>query len=349
MTKVLVTGANGHIGSNIVRVLLERGLEPVALVRRTSDTRSLDGLDVQRAIGDIMDRASLERAVEGCDYVIHTAANFSVWGDEDSIVGPSVVGTENVFAAAAGAGVRRIVCTSSCAVAGFGETPDEIRSESDWRDTSHMAYYKAKHAGERTAMACGERHGIDVVNILPTHVLGEGDWRITSSMKVVLDLFNNAGPTVDGGTNLTTARDVAIAHVNALEKGRPGERYIVGGDNVTIEELGILVTELTGVTPMHLRLPRWAFMSMARVMELGAKLTGKPPQMTRAAVRDVLGRYAFFDCSKANTELGLYPTPARAVIRETAQWLLDRGHLEPAAARRVARHLARKDAFSTAA
>ncbi|MBI4956328.1 MAG: NAD-dependent epimerase/dehydratase family protein [Myxococcales bacterium] len=337
--RALVTGASGHIGANIVRELLAQGHEPVALVRRTSDTRGLAGLAVELVQGDILDPASLDAAMRGVEVVHHAAANFAVWSKRrEDVLRPALEGTGNVFAAAARAGVRRIVHTSSSAAVGFSRSPSELRSEKDFRETSHLAYYEAKTAGEKLAYELAREHGVPVVVTCPTLVLGSFDYRVTPSMRPVLDMANGRGPTTEGGTSIVSARDVARAHLLAAERGRPGERYIIGGENLTLKQIGALVATWTGRTPKHVALPRWAFLTVAALQEAGAALTGRAPALTRAAVRDVIGQYAWYDVTKAERELGFAATPPAEVIDETMRWFLDAGWLAPAVAERVQSH-----------
>ena len=340
--KALVTGASGHIGSHIVRELLAGGHEPVALVRRTSDRRALGGLDVEVRRGDILDMESLDEAMRGVDLVFHAAANFAIWArDDGDILRPALDGTRNVFAAAARAGVRRVVYTSSSVAVGFSDGPDSLRTEKDFRTSSHLAYYRAKTEGEHLAQELSRDLGVEVVVVCPALVLGAGDYRITPSMRPLLDMANGNGATFEGGAGVVSARDVARAHVLAAERGRPGERYIVSGENLTLRQIGELVASHTGRAPKHLAAPRWVLLCMAGVAEAASALTGRPPAITRAAVRDVLGKYAWFDCRKARDELGFRAAPAVEVVAETMRWFLDEGFLVPAVAERVSAQLGR--------
>jgi dihydroflavonol-4-reductase len=337
--RTLVTGASGHIGNHLVRELLARGHEVTALVRPTSDPRSLHDLRIRRVLGDVLEPASLAEAAEGAEVVFHAAANFSIWSKNPAdILRPSIEGTRNVIAAAARAGAKRIVHTSSCVAMGFCERADApLRTERDWRGESHVDYYRAKTDGERAAVEAAREHALPIVTLCPTLVLGARDFRVTPSTRMLLDLANGSGPTVDGGANVVGAADVARAHVLAAERGRPGERYLVGGENLTLVRLGELVAACTGRAPKHVAAPRWVFHGLAAFAELGASISGKPPSLTRAAVRDVIGKYAWFDVSKAREELGFEAAPAAEVVRETIAWLAEQGRLTPAVAAEVAK------------
>lgn len=350
MARVLVTGSTGHIGANVVRELLQAGHQPVAFVRETSSREPIEGLEAAIAVGDVLDAASLEKAARGTQVIIHCAANFSLWAkDPDTILKPAVEGTRNAFRAAAANGVRRIVLTSSAAAIGASPSPDRLMTEADWLDDAETPYYRAKLESERLAYELAKETGVEVVVLCPALVLGAHDYRITPSMRPILDIANGKGPTVEGGAAIITARNVARAHVAAMRRGESGERYVLGGDNCTLVEIGRLVSAYTGTQPKHLTLPRWAFVSIAAMMELGASLSGKPPAMTRAAVRDVLGKYAWYDCSKARAALGFVPESAEHVIGETIRWFLQRGWLSPKIAERTRERLTAADAPAHAA
>ncbi|MBI2395701.1 MAG: NAD-dependent epimerase/dehydratase family protein [Deltaproteobacteria bacterium] len=331
MERILVTGASGHIGGNVVRELLRQGRKPVAFVRSTSAPESLATVEVERRVGDVRNPASLEAAMRGCDAVIHCAANFAVWARrEEEILRPTLEGAANVLKAASRAGIKRIVYTSSCVAVGFSSRPDALRNEGDWNDTPHMAYYRAKTDAERLAVALGEELRLEVVSLCPTLVLGAHDYRVTPSTRPILDMANGSGATFEGGTSLVSVQDVARAHVAALTRGAAGDRFILGGENLTLKAIAALVAEVTGRASSHMSMPRWAFRTVAALMEAGAAVTGKPPGLTRAAIDDLLGKYAWYDGSRARTTLGFEPRSAREVIRETVAWFIERGLLKPA-------------------
>jgi dihydroflavonol-4-reductase len=333
MTRAFVTGANGHIGASIVKELEGRGYEVSGLVRPGSDRRGLEGSALTIHEGDVLDAPSVARAMKGADVVFHCAASFALWArDPDEILRPALEGTRNVLEAAASAGVRRVVHTSSAAAVGASTSADRLLMEDDWFDDPRVPYYQAKTQSERLAVRLARERGIDLVTVCPTMVLGAGDYRLTPSQRVLLDLVNGKGVTVDGGTNVVSAADVAVGHVLAAERGRPFERYILGGDNLSIVEIGGLLEALTGVRPKHLRLPRWAFKGIAAVMELGAGIRHRAPAMTRAAVDDVLGKYAWYDLTRARAELGFEAAPAMLVIAEAIQWYGQMGWLVPGVA-----------------
>jgi dihydroflavonol-4-reductase len=336
MKRILLTGATGHIGNNIARVLVGRGAEVVALVRKTADRRAIEGLALELRDGDLLDAASLDRAMEGCDGVIHAAANYADWAkDPAEITRPAVTGTENVLRAAARAGIGRVVATSSCVACGVSSRPDELRTEADWSAGSSMPYQQAKLDAERLALRLSRELGLELVTILPTLVLGPHDYRITPSTAALLGIANGTTPTFDGGANVVAVEDVALAHVAALAPEVEQGRYLVGGENLTIAQIGALVERSTGRQPKHLGLPRAVVMTAAALMEAVAGITGKKPGLTRGFAREVLGKYGWFDCSKARTALRIDPRPAAEVVEATLRWLAERGALEPAIGRAV--------------
>ncbi len=318
--KVLVTGASGHIGSMLCRALLERGREVVAFVRPTSSRVALDGMDVETAVGDVLDRARLAEAAKGCDVVFHNAAVFELAArDPEALRRIAIEGSRNVIAAAASAGAR-VVLTGSVAAVGFSDGPGDLLDERSWASHLTAPYYVAKQDAERAATSAAEELGVELVSVLPTIVLGPGDHRITPSSRVLVDMLLGTGATFEGGGNVIDVRDAADAMIAAGERGRPGARYILGGENVLIRDLGAIVARITGRPVRHLSLPRWAMHCMAGGAELGAALTGKTPPVTRAVVRDAYGRYAWYDVTSARRELGLSTRPVEDTLLDAARF-----------------------------
>lgn len=325
--KVLLTGATGHIGANIARELLREGHEVVALVRAGSDRRGIEGLKLELVEGDILDPRSLERAARGVDAVIHAAAQFEVLGRAEPILRTAIEGTENVLHAAAVAGARRVVVTSSAAAVGASERADELRTEQDWFDAATVPYYQAKQQAERRAHALAKELGLQCISLLPTLVLGPEDYRVTPSMRPILDVATGKQPTFDGGLNVVSVHDVARAHVAALTRGEPGERYLIAGENLTLKELGALISDLVKRPVKHMPLPKWLVGVVAALGETVAGITKKPPALSRALVHDVYGKYAFVDGTKGRVAFSLEPVRAKEVVAETLAWFEQRGLL----------------------
>lgn len=330
MARVLVTGANGHLGANTVRSLLARGYEVVPMVRQGSDLRGLDGLGLSYRYADVLDADAVQAAVQGCDVVIHCAAVYAVWAkDPDEIVKPSIVGTRNVFAAAADASVRRIVYTSSIAAVGYSDAPDKLRTAEDWNEDPQNPYYVAKVRGEQEAIRLAAETGLDTVRLCPASIVGPWDYRITPSMgPMVLDLINGNGVTWKGGTNFVHAADAGEVHARAVDMGEPGGRYVVGGENVDMRRVGELVEKWTGVKPRHLGFGRSVGLALGTALDGLSKVTGRKPQFSRTLAYEHANRWAYFDCSETNRVFEIEPKGADETIRDAIRWLLFLGKIK---------------------
>lgn len=324
MQTALVTGANGHIGSNLTRELLSRGINVVALVRENADLRGLDGLNVKLARGDVLDADAVRRAVEGCDVVFHLAAPYAVWAkDPAQIVEPAVRGTENVLRAAK-SGARRVVVTGSCNAVGF--TRGAPLDETSWRESAASPYMRAKRDQERRAFELADELDLDVVTVLPTAVLGPHDYRKTPTTGPFVDALAGKGP-VPFAMNLVDVRDVATGHVLAAILGVRGERYILGGENVDIATLAQLIEKHTGNKPGKGLPPAWVLRTVAAVSEAVSAVSGKAPAITRAILDDVAGGAPLFHIAKAKRVLGYEPRGAEEVVVATIGWARQMGWL----------------------
>jgi dihydroflavonol-4-reductase len=329
----LVTGANGHLGANLVRAALAEGWKVRALVRTTSNLQALSGLDIETVTGDILDPASLDAACEGVELVLHAAAVYRNWAaDDDAIVGPAVRGTENVLRAAARAGVGRLVLTSSIAAVGYGR-PGESLDESHFMQNPQSAYVRAKCESEALALALGPELGVEVVVCNPGGNMGPWDINITPTTRAVRSLCTGGPALLDLGP--THIEDIAKGHLLAAERGVAGERYLLTGENLTKEQLAALFTELTGVTVKTLALPRFVLWVVAVTEVLKARFTGKDADITPRQVSDVFGKVLWYDSAKAQEQLGWTHRPARETVLDTLAWLAVRGELPKAVAAKV--------------
>jgi dihydroflavonol-4-reductase len=336
--KVLVTGANGHIGCNLVRDLLSRRYEVVPFVRPNADVTGLRGLGLTMEHGDVLDGDSVARAMEGCEIVFHAAAPYQLWAkDPEEIVAPAVLGTEHVLRAAKKRGVRRVVVTSSCNAVGFTKDWSKPLDETSWAEGVKSPYLRAKNGQERRARALAEELGLDVVTVLPTAVLGGLDYRKTPTTGPFVDALAHKGP-VPFPMNLVDVRDVARTHVLAAEKGKAGERYLAGGDNVDVATLAGLVEKHTGRRPAEGLPPGWVLRAVAFVAGVISAVSGKAPLVTGELLDDMGGGALLFDCTKARKELGLAPRGPEEVLVEALRWALFMGWM-PA---RLAQTLAEK-------
>lgn len=338
--KVLVTGANGHIGANVVRSLLDQHHEVKAFVRKNSDTQGLSGLDIEMCYGDVMDSDSLKAAAPGCDAIIHLAAVYkTIAKTPEEIVEPAITGAQNVFAAAKAAGIKRIVYTSSIASVGFSYNPNDRRTGNDWNEDAHNPYYIAKTQSEKAAQKLARENDIHLVVICPAIVLGPFDYRITPSNQLVMDWLNGKGQTYQGGINLVDVRDIADAHVAALTKGENCHRYIVGGENIEVKDVGKLLQRLTGIKPIHLPTGRGLTLLTATIVEKVCKWLGLTPPFTYDLVYEVAGRYGYYEYSDTENDLGIHPRKAEQSLKDSIRWLLQQNRLKTSVARKVEANL----------
>ncbi len=329
----LVTGGNGFIGSHVVRALVERGDDVRVLARPRADLRNLRGLPIEVAEGDVRDSDSLARAMSGCARVFHVAALYSFWAPRELVEATNVGGTRSVLAAAARAGVDTVVHTSSVAALGLpgvGEVVDET-SPVD-RRLIVGAYKESKLRSEELAVDAA-RGGQRVVIVNPSFPVGPGDLKPTPTGRVIVDFLNGRMPAyVETGMNVVDVRDVAEGHVLAAERGRSGERYVLGGVNLTMREFLTRLAAVSGCRAPRLRVPHGVVAALARPSELAARLTGKEPRLTRDTVR--MSRYRmFYSPARAIRELGLPQTALEVALADAVAWFRANGYARAASRR----------------
>jgi len=325
--KKLVTGATGFIGSSIVRELLKDGEEVRVLVRKTSDTRNIDGLDVEIAYGDIRDGDSVRKALGGCDTLYYTAAFFAHWVPDKKLpYEVNVEGTKTSMKAALDAGVQKVVYTSTNnALGAHGPIPvDESAQFNHWKTGDH--YSISKYLAEEEAKKFIPL-GLPIVIVNPTLVIGVRDVKPTPSGQMIIDIATGQMPGyIEGGTNIIDVEDVARGHILAAQKGRIGERYLFGNQNMTVSEYFNLIAEVAGVRPPRIKIPYHAAVAMGHLFEAVAYFTKKPPVVTASEVR--IGKLQeWYDCSKAVNELGLPRTPVRQAIEKALNWFTGNGYI----------------------
>jgi dihydroflavonol-4-reductase len=327
MRKALVTGANGFIGANVVRALLAHGEEVRAFVRAGSDRRSLAELPVEIAEGDLRDADSVRRAVAGCARVYHVGADYRLWArDPRELHDSNVRGTIHVLDACLALGVERVVHTSSVGTIGLSALPgpcDETTQLAPGQISGH--YKRSKLDAERAALSYAER-GLPVVVVNPAAPIGPWDAKPTPTGKIVIDFAHGRMPAfVDTGLNVVHVRDVAEGHWLAAERGRPGERYVLGHRNLTLREILETLAELLGRPAPRIRLPYAIAWAAGALSTAAANLvTHRPPAIALEAVR-MSRRRMFFDGSKAVRELGLPQTPVRDAFEDALRWFAARG------------------------
>jgi dihydroflavonol-4-reductase len=322
---VLVTGATGFVGSWVVRELASRGHSVRALARAQSNLRNLEGVEVEVVRGDVLHPASVARAVEGCEGLVHAAGVPHLLGGDERQKEVNVRGVEVVLSAALQAGVQRAVVTSSTAAMGGSLEPELADEASPLRAAERgIEYFASKLAGEEKALAFFER-GLPVVVVRPSFVLGPGDV-YRSSASLVLALARGRLPFyVEGGASFCDVRDVARGHVEALARGKPGEPYILGGTNLTITDLVRRVAQASGVAPPR-RVPFGAAAVAAAIAERWSRLRGRQPRFTPQLVRS--GRlYTFVSSARAERELGYAVRPFEETLRDTLSWFVAEGRL----------------------
>lgn len=320
--KAFVTGATGFVGSHVARVLGEQGAQLRLLVRKGSDTRNIEGLSADRVVGDLRDRASIERAMAGCDTVFHVAADYRLWvRDPEEMYRSNVEGTQTILESALKNGVRRVVHTSSVATMGFTSNGHLADEDSPVKLESMIGPYKrSKFMAEQLALKAGAG-GMDVVVVNPTTPVGEQDIRPTPTGRIVVDFLKKKFPAyVDTGLNLVDVRECARAHVTALEKGRSGERYILGGENLTLKQILDKLAAITGLPSPKVRVPYVVALAAGVVDEMvTGRMLGREPRATIDAVR--MGRKKMFVSSaKAERELGWNPPPVDGALRRAVEW-----------------------------
>lgn len=329
MGKTLVTGATGHLGANLVRALLDRGEAVRCLVLPGDRAEALEGLDLERAEGDLRDEASLARAVAGCDYVYHLAAHLSLRsGDKHALQAVNVTGSRNLFDAAERAGVKRIVHCSS-----FGAVATQRDVASDERDTIdpfdlHLDYELSKAISEIEALRAAVR-GVDVVIVNPSGIVGPWDFGPSSFGQTLLDFGRGRMKVyVEGRFEFVAVRDVVAGHLLAMEKGRRGERYILSGELLTLDQHLQWMHELTGAPLPRWKLPARVLYPLSFVSNAVMKrfFPNRPPRFTPGTIRLLTsGKRA--DTSKARAELGWASTPVRDALAEQLEWFRQRGML----------------------
>ncbi|OIQ87727.1 3 beta-hydroxysteroid dehydrogenase/delta 5--_4-isomerase [mine drainage metagenome] len=331
--RALVTGANGLIGSNLVRELRQHQWQVRAMVRASSRLDALEGTDVKRVVGDVLQPAeSLVPLMEGCDVVFHTAAHFAYAGFSPAQLEQTAVGgTRHVLEAAASAGVRRVVITSSSVVFGSSPTPfvrDETAALGHVNVDGFVEppYVASKVKQDRLAADLGRSLGIEMVFVCPTMTMGAHATTLgPSNGLIVAYLADSLRMTYPGGCNIVSARDVAAGHRLAALHGAAGEHYLLGGDNLTWQQVHALIAELCGVEAPRVRINHTMAYCAATLEEMRAELQRRAPLTTRDQAR-MVGRYYWYSHAKA-AAIGFAPTPARAALAWACAWLAASSHI----------------------
>ena len=326
--KCFLTGATGFLGSHVARQLLSQGAQLRLLVRPTSRIDNIADLSAERVVGDLRDSESLKRGMSGCEFVFHVAADYRLWTrNGQELYDSNVEGTRNVLAAARDSGVRRVVYTSSVATMGFGNN-GRLTDEKTPVTLSNMIgdYKRSKFMAEQLVIEAG-RGGQNVVIVNPTTPIGECDIKPTPTGRIVVDFLRRKFPAyVDTGLNLVDVADCALGHLLAMEKAVPGERYILGGENLTLKQILDKLAAITGLPSPKLKLP-YAVAYATGVVDtvVSGKILKREPRVTLDAVR--MGRKKMFVTSaKAERELGWNPGPVDGALRRAVEWFQANGY-----------------------
>ena len=326
--KAFVTGATGFVGSHVARALAEQGAELRLFMRPTSRTENIGDLRAEVALGDLRNPDSLRSTMTGCEFVFHVAADYRIWvRDPEEMYRANVEGTKAVIAAARESGVRRVVYCSSVATMGFTETGQIVDEETPVSLNDMVGHYKrSKFLAEQVALEAG-RAGGDVVVVNPTTPVGESDIKPTPTGRIIVDFLMRKFPAyVDTGLNLVDVEEVAHGHILAMEKARPGERYILGGENLTLKQILDKLSAITGLPSPTLRVPHAVAMTFAAFDQFFTGIVrNKEPRATIDAVK--MGRKKMFASSaKAEQELGYRIAPVQNALRRAVEWFQAHGY-----------------------
>ncbi|MCH9048510.1 MAG: NAD-dependent epimerase/dehydratase family protein [Proteobacteria bacterium] len=326
--KILITGANGFIGSAVMRHLLGVGHDIRAVVRPGSDRRNLEGFPVEIVEGDLNDKVSLEQAVRGCNAVFHLAADYRLWiPDPDNMYQTNVKGTRELMLTSAEAGVEKIVYTSSVAVLGLNNDGSPANENTPMAVEDMIGHYKrSKYLAEKEVIKLVDEHGLPAVIVNPSTPLGPRDIRPTPTGSIVVETLNDRMPAyVDTGLNIVHVDDVAKGHLLAFEKGKIGERYILGGENLSLQAILGIICELSNKKPPSIRLPHNLILPIAWFMERWAVISKKEPRATVDEIR-MSKKHMYFSSDKAIEELGYQFRPAKEAINDAIEWFIKNGY-----------------------
>jgi dihydroflavonol-4-reductase len=326
--KIFVTGATGFVGSHVARLLAEQGADLRLLTRKTSRTELIDSIRHERVVGDLTDADSQVRGMMGCEFCFHVAADYRLWTrNPQEMYQANVEGTRNIIRAAQQAGVRRVIYTSSVATMGFGYDGTACDEQSPVSTSDMIGHYKrSKFLAEQVAIEAG-KSGANVVMVNPTAPVGEQDIKPTPTGRIVLDFLKHGFPAyVETGLNLVDVREVARGHIAAMEKAKPAERYILGGENLTLKQVLDKLAAITGIPAPRVKLPYGvALVSAVCDTAFTGLLLRREPRVTIDAVR--MGRKKMWASSaKAERELGWRILPVDEALRRACEWFVQHGY-----------------------
>ena len=331
--KAFITGATGFVGAHVARALASQGADLRLLARTTSRMENIAELRADVAYGDLREPESLKKAMQGCEFVFHVAADYRLWvRDPQEMYKANVEGTRAIIDAARESGVRRVIYTSSVATMGFTREGHVATEESPVSIKDMVGHYKrSKFMAEEIALEAG-RKGANVVVVNPTTPIGEYDIKPTPTGRIVVDFLKRKFPAyVDTGLNLADVKEVARGHLLAMEQARPGERYILGGENLTLKQILDKLAAMTGLPSPKMKVLHAVAMGFAVFDQFFTGVVmGKEPRATIDAVK--MGRKKMFASSaKAERELGYKALPVEDALRRAVEWFQAHGYVEPVA------------------
>jgi dihydroflavonol-4-reductase len=331
----LVTGAAGFLGSHVARQLVARGETVRVLVRASSSNRAISDLSLEYVTGDLRDAGSLDRAMAGVKRVYHVAADYRLWAKrKQDIYDSNVGGTKNMLAAAKRAGVEQLIYTSTVATIAVDrpELPNEFTDAKLEEMVGH--YKRSKWMAEREALQAA-KEGLPVIVAMPTTPVGPWDWKPTPTGKIILDFLNGKMPGyVETGLNFVGVEECAAGHLLAAEKGRVGERYLLGAENLTLKGLLDLLAQITGLRAPGMKIPHGVALGVAYLDTAFSRLVGKEPQIPVEGVK-IAKHKMFVDASRARRELGFQPGPVAAALERAVRWYQANGYVSLRRAKKI--------------
>lgn len=334
MDSVFLTGGTGFVGASLERLLLSKGLKVKALARKGSDRRNLDGLPVEIVEGGLLDQGAIDEGVKGCRYVFHVAADYRIWVPNPAdMYRANVDGTELVIRAAAKAGVERIVHCSSVAAVKVPDDHSAVDETSEYASLDQVVgdYKKSKYLADVLARKLAKNEGLPVVVVNPAAPIGPRDIKPTPTGKIVVDFINGRMPSyIDTGMNIVHVDDVALGHWLAATKGRVGERYILGGENITLKQVLDLLAAATGLPAPRFKTPYAVAYAFGAVDTAIARWRGVEPMAPLDAIK-MAKHYMWFSSEKAKRELGYSSRPAAVALKDAADWFAANGYGRPTA------------------
>jgi dihydroflavonol-4-reductase len=325
----LVTGAAGFLGSHVTRQLVARGEEVRVLIRASSSNRAISDLPLEYVTGDLRDARSLERAMKGVQRVFHVAADYRLWAKRSQdIYDSNVSGTKNLLAAAKAAGVAQLIYTSTVATIAVDrpELPNEFTDSKLEEMIGH--YKRSKWMAEQEALKAA-KEGLPVVVAMPTTPVGPWDWKPTPTGKIILDFLNGKMPGyVETGLNFVGVEECAAGHLLVAERGKVGERYLLGAENLTLKEMLDTLAKITSLPAPGMKIPHGVALGVAYVESTLSRLVGREPQIPVEGVK-IAQHKMFVDCSRAQKELGFQPGSVAAALERAVRWYQTNGYVKP--------------------